>query len=116
MVHLVETGQDSRSGAGQSVSTVVDMNEGMKTILFPVSDPAKAKAVFRVLLGEPTNDAPYYVGYEADGMPSTVPIWHVDDIESRLKALVDAGAEPLQPIRSVGGGRLTASVKDADGN
>jgi predicted enzyme related to lactoylglutathione lyase len=128
-VHVVETGQESRSGAGGSLSTVVDMNEGMKTILFPVSDPAKAKAVFRVLLGEPTNDAPYYVGYEADGMqiglvpsgrsqgmPSTVPFWHVDDIESRLQALIDAGAEPLQPIRDVGGGRRTGSVKDADGN
>jgi predicted enzyme related to lactoylglutathione lyase len=105
------------------------MNEGIKTVLFPVSDPAKAKAVFRVLLGEPAHDAPYYVGYEVDGMqiglvpnghsqgmPAPVPFWHVDDIESRLKALVDAGAEPLQPLRDVGGGRLTASVKDADGN
>ena len=105
------------------------MNEGIKTVLFPVTDPAKAKAVFSVLLGEPTNDAPYYVGYEVDGMqiglvpnghrqgiPAPVPFWHVDDIESRLKALVDAGAEPLQPLRDVGNGRLTASVKDADGN
>ena len=105
------------------------MNEGVKTILYPVSDPVKAKAVFRTLLGEPAHDAPYYVGYEVDGMqiglvpnghkqgmPSPVPFWHVDDIEGRLKALVDAGAEPLQPLRDVGNGRLTASVKDADGN
>jgi predicted enzyme related to lactoylglutathione lyase len=126
---LVETGQDPRSGARWSLSTVIDMNEGMKTVLFPVSDIAKAKAVFRVLMGEPANDAPYYVGYDVDGlqiglvpnghsqgMPSTVCFWHVDDIESRLQQLVDAGAEPLQPIRDVGGGRRTASVKDADGN
>jgi predicted enzyme related to lactoylglutathione lyase len=104
------------------------MND-MKTILIPVSDPAKAKAVFGVVLGEPTQDAPYYIHYELDGlqiglvpnghrqgMPSTVPYWHVEDIEGRLQALIDAGAEPLTPIREVGGGRRTASVKDADGN
>jgi len=34
----------------------------------------------------------------------------VDDIESGLKALIDAGAEPLHAIRNVGGGRLIASV------
>jgi predicted enzyme related to lactoylglutathione lyase len=128
-IRAVESDQDSRSGAGRALPTVVDMNEGIKTILFPVTDPAKAKAVFRVLLGEPANDAPYYVGYEMDGMqiglvpnghkqgiPAPVPCWHVDDIESRLEALVDAGAEPLQPVRNVGNGRLTATVKDADGN
>src|SRR5262245_45746769 len=53
---LVEIDQDPRSGAECALSTVVDMNEGIKTVLFPVSDPAKAKAVFRVLLGEPTHD------------------------------------------------------------
>ena len=110
------------------MTTLVDMSE-MKTILFPVSDPAKAKAVFGVVLGEPTSDAPYYVGYERDGvqiglvpngqkqgMPSTVCFWHVDDIEGRLQQLIDAGAEPLTPIRQVAPGRRTASVRDVDGN
>jgi hypothetical protein len=35
---------------------------------------------------------------------------------SPLKQLVDAGAATQQAIRDVGGGRLIASVKDADGN
>jgi predicted enzyme related to lactoylglutathione lyase len=41
---------------------------------------------------------------------------HVDDIAKRLQALVDAGAEVLQQPKDVGGGKLLATVKDADGN
>jgi hypothetical protein len=38
------TGQDSRSGAGRSVSIVIGMNEGIKTVIYPVKDVEKAKA------------------------------------------------------------------------
>jgi hypothetical protein len=42
--------------------------EGIKTVLHPVSDLAKAKPVYAALLGvEPMADAPYYVGFEAAG-------------------------------------------------
>jgi predicted enzyme related to lactoylglutathione lyase len=41
---------------------------------------------------------------------------NVDDIRSALKALLDAGAEAQQEVKDVGGGKLVASVKDADGN
>jgi len=30
---LVETDQDPRSGAGRSLSTLVDMNEGIRTVV-----------------------------------------------------------------------------------
>jgi predicted enzyme related to lactoylglutathione lyase len=30
--------------------------------------------------------------------------------------LLDAGAEALQAVKDVGGGKLIASLKDADGN
>ena len=40
----------------------------------------------------------------------------VDDIQRRLDQLLEAGAETQQPITDVGGGKLIASVKDADGN
>lgn len=40
----------------------------------------------------------------------------VEDIEERLTLLLKAGAEAHQAVRDVGGGKLTASVKDADGN
>jgi len=40
------------------------MNEGVKTVIYPVSDLAGAKALFTALLGvEPLMDQPYYVGY-----------------------------------------------------
>jgi predicted enzyme related to lactoylglutathione lyase len=42
--------------------------------------------------------------------------WLVDDIMKSLKALFDAGAEAHQEVKDVGGGKLIASVKDADGN
>jgi len=105
------------------------MTSGMKTVLYPVQDLARAKAVYTALLGAPTTDAPYYVGFEvggqqlglvpnghAQGMTGPVAHWHVDDIASQLQALVAAGAEVQQPPRDVGGGRLVATVKDADGN
>jgi predicted enzyme related to lactoylglutathione lyase len=33
-----------------------------------------------------------------------------------VKALLEAGAEVHQEVKDVGGGKLIASVKDADGN
>jgi hypothetical protein len=43
-------------------------NEGVKTILVPVSDIEKAKAVYTALLGgPPQHDASYYVGFRHRG-------------------------------------------------
>lgn len=50
------------------------------------------------------------------GMTGPVAYRHVDDINERLEAPLDAGAEAQQPITDVGGGKLIATVKDADGN
>lgn len=106
------------------------MPSGIKTIIYPVKDIAEAKARFSVLLGaEPYMDEPYYVGFAVDGqdigldpnghnkgMTGPVGYWHVDDIESSLQALVDAGGQPRQELKDVGGGKLVASVEDGDGN
>ncbi|MFH8935890.1 VOC family protein [Streptomyces griseosporeus] len=106
------------------------MTAGLTTIIYPVKDLDRAKALFKALLEtEPYADEPYYVGFKdagqdvgldpnghAQGMTGPVPYWHVADIRARLSALLDAGAELLQDVRDVGGGRLIASVKDADGN
>jgi predicted enzyme related to lactoylglutathione lyase len=103
------------------------MNQGIVTVVYPVKDIDRAKALFRELLGvEPYADAPYYVGFKVgnqdigldpnghqDGMTA---YYHVDDIKKDLKSLVDAGAKTIQEIKDVGGGRLIASVKDVDGN
>jgi predicted enzyme related to lactoylglutathione lyase len=104
------------------------MTEGIKTFIYPVSDIAKAKTLYTALLGvEPVMDEPYYVGFKVGGQDvgldpnghdETGPVgyWHVDDIKSRLTGLIDAGAEVLQDVRDVGGGKLIATVRDADGN
>jgi predicted enzyme related to lactoylglutathione lyase len=106
------------------------MTEGIKTIIYPVKDLASAKALFTKLLGvEPSMDEPYYVGFRvagqdvgldphghSRGMTGPVAYWNVDDIKSSVKALLDAGADEVEGVKDVGGGKLTAMVKDADGN
>jgi predicted enzyme related to lactoylglutathione lyase len=42
--------------------------------------------------------------------------YHVDDINKSLQLLLDSGAQVQQEVKDVGGGRLIASVRDADGN
>jgi predicted enzyme related to lactoylglutathione lyase len=104
--------------------------QGIKTVLHPVSDLAAAKAVYAALLGvEPSADAPYYVGYDAEGqhiglvpngasqgMTSPVAYWHVPDIEAKLAEVTAAGATVKEAPRDVGGGRLVATLTDPDGN
>ena len=104
--------------------------QGAKTLLHPVSDLQKSKAVYTALLGiEPQTDGEYYVGYEAEGqhiglvpnggpqgMTTPVAYWHVADIEAKLAEVTAAGATLKDPARDVGGGRLVATVTDPDGN
>jgi len=80
--------------------------QGIKTVLHPVSDVEKAKAVYTALLGvAPQADSSYYVGFDVagqhigllprggpQGLRSPVAYWHVDDIEAKLAAVTAAGA------------------------
>ncbi|MFF8833814.1 VOC family protein [Streptomyces sp. NPDC015130] len=104
--------------------------QGLKTVLHPVSDLAKAKAVYAALLGvEPQVDEPYYVAFEAagqhvgllpgggpQGLTSSLAYWHVPDIEAKLAEVTAAGATVKDAAQDVGGGRLVATVVDPDGN
>jgi predicted enzyme related to lactoylglutathione lyase len=105
--------------------------EGIKTVLHPVSDLEKAKAVYAALLGvPPMADSSYYVGFEAAGqqiglvpgrggpqaMTSPVAFWHVADIEAKLAEVIAAGATLKEAAHQVGGGRLVATFTDPDGN
>jgi predicted enzyme related to lactoylglutathione lyase len=106
------------------------MTSGMKTVIYPVKDIAAAKQLYGKLLGvAPDMDEAYYVGFSVDGqhvgldpnghgkgMTGPIGYWHFDDINESLEALLEAGAETQQSITDVGGGRLIATVKDADGN
>jgi predicted enzyme related to lactoylglutathione lyase len=106
------------------------MDQRIEVIAYPVSDLARAKTLFRTLLGvDPYADQAYYVGFRvgdqeigldpyghSKGITGPVVYVSVADIQSSLKQLLEAGAQPLQAVQDVGGGKLIASVKDADGN
>ena len=100
-----------------------------KTVLTRVQDLDAAKATWSALLGTPTNDSPYYVGWTVedhevgltpagDDQDPTgpTPYWHTDDIEKASAAVVAAGGTQKQAPQDVGGGRLVALVADAEGN
>ena len=106
------------------------MNQGIRTIIYPVKDIAQAKTLYSKLLGvEPYADEAYYVGFRVGdqeigldpnghnaGMTGPVGYYHVNDIKKSLQLLLDAGAQVQQEVKDVGGGKLIASVRDADSN
>jgi predicted enzyme related to lactoylglutathione lyase len=114
----------------QGVTMTDSATQGIKTVLHPVSDLARARAVYAALLGvAPQTDSDYYVGFDAAGqhiglvpnggpqrMTSPVAFWHVPDIEAKLAEVTAAGATVEEPAHDVGGGRLVATVSDPDGN
>jgi predicted enzyme related to lactoylglutathione lyase len=106
------------------------MTQEIKTFVYPVKDLAQAKTLYSTLLGvEPYGDSPYYVGFKVGdqeigldpnghkaGLTGPVGYWPVDNIKESLQALLEAGATIVQEVKDVGGGKLIALVKDADGN
>ena len=106
------------------------MNTGIHTVIYPVTDLAKAKAMYRQLLGvEPYVDEPYYVGFRVGdqeigldpnghnhGMTGPVGYCRVGDITATLREAVEAGWWARQDVKDVGGGQLAAIVEDPDGN
>ena len=109
---------------------MTDSINGLKTVLYPVSDLERAKTVYAALLGaQPQTDESYYVGFDVAGQhigllpgggpqraTSAVAYWDVTDIESKLVEVTSAGATVAEPAHDVGGGRLVASFTDLDGN
>ena len=74
-------------------------------------------------------DGAYYVGYRIgdqdigldpngarQGMTGPLAYWNVSDIKATIDAMVSAGATLQNDVRDVGGGKLIATVTDADGN
>jgi predicted enzyme related to lactoylglutathione lyase len=106
------------------------MNQGIRTVIYPVKDIAQAKTLYSKLLGvEPYANEAYYVGFKVgdqeigldpnghkQGMTGPVGYYHVNDIKKSLQLLLDAGAQVQQEVKDVGGGKLIALVKDADSN
>ena len=103
------------------------MNQGIRTVIYPVKDIGRGKSLFSNLLGvAPYADTAYYVGFRVGDQEigldpnghkaGMTAYYHVDDIKKSLQLLLDAGAQVEQQVKDVGGGKLIASVKDADGN
>jgi predicted enzyme related to lactoylglutathione lyase len=103
------------------------MTQGMCLLVYPAKNIEADKKLFQAVLGvEPYVDTPYYTGFRTGDLEigldpkgsSSGPIayWAVDDIKAALQRLLDAGAELVQDVRSVGPGRHIAQVKDAQGS
>jgi predicted enzyme related to lactoylglutathione lyase len=127
---VLRHGFDERHSAVVTSQEEHRMTKGIQTIIYPVRDLAKAKALYGMLFGvAPYMDQPYYAAFKVAGqdvgldpnghragMTGPVGYWHVDDIGGSVKALVQAGAQLQQDVKDVGGGKLIALMKDADGN
>ena len=106
------------------------MDQGIRLFVYPVKDLTRAKTLYSKFLGiEPYAEGPYYVGFRVgdqeigldpnghkQGMTGPIGYVYVKDIKKSRQLLLDAGAQVHQEIKDVGGGRLVATVKDADGN
>ena len=101
-----------------------------KTVLYPTRALSESKQLFTDLLGvEPMADAPYYVGFQVgemqiglvpnghdQGWTGPVCFFDVGDIEATIATATERGATVVQSPNDVGGGLLTALLKDAEGN
>ncbi len=107
------------------------MFQGLKTVIYPVSDLEKAKAWYgQVLKSRPTFDKPFYVGFNVGGCElgldpdlegasrggSMVAYWGVADARSALRRLLELGAAPHSPVEEVGDDVRVATVTDPFGN
>jgi predicted enzyme related to lactoylglutathione lyase len=108
------------------------MFQGLRTVIYHVSDLDRAKAWYASMLGvEPYFDQPFYVGFNIGGFelgldPDTsgfeggsggvAAYWGVSDCEAAFNRLLELGASAHSPVQDVGGGIRAAAVTDPFGN
>ncbi|RTQ48565.1 VOC family protein [Hymenobacter gummosus] len=106
------------------------MLQGLRTIVYPVRDLARARQWYTQVLGQPPYfDEPFYVGFSvggyelgldpngpAAGAGGPVTYWGVADAASAYIRLLELGAQPHEAVHDVGGGILLGSVHDPFGN
>jgi catechol 2,3-dioxygenase-like lactoylglutathione lyase family enzyme len=102
--------------------------QGLRTVIYPVTDLAASKAWWSELLGfGPYFDEPFYVGFEVAGyelglLPDSNPsdgaltFWAVDDVAAAVAAALTVGSVQHTPVSEVGGGIVTATVRIPDGS
>jgi predicted enzyme related to lactoylglutathione lyase len=102
---------------------------GLRTVIYPASDLARAKAWYASILGlDPYFDQPFYVGFDVGGYelgldpdPAAASIgprtyWGVADADAALQELLDHGAEPHTEVTEVGDGIRVATVREPSGH
>ena len=108
------------------------MFNGLRTVVYRVSDLEQGKAWWSRLLGvAPYFDQPFYVGYNVGGYelglvtdslnPSaddarSVTYWGVADVDAAFHRLLDEGATEFHGLQDVGEGIRLAAVTDPFGN
>jgi predicted enzyme related to lactoylglutathione lyase len=105
------------------------MIQGLRTVIYPVTNLTEAKGWYEQVLGRPPYfDEAFYVGFEVggfelglipDGQPGSTgatAYWGTQDIDAEVARLVALGAGVDAPVEDVGGGIRVATVRDPDGN
>jgi len=108
------------------------MFQGLRTVIYHVSDLEKAKKWYASALEkEPYFDQPFYVGFNVGGyelgldpdMTGITPgsggvgaYWGVSDCEAAFNRLLELGASARSAVQNVGEGIRVATVTDPFGN
>ena len=105
---------------------------GLRTVIYKVTDLAKAKAWYSEAFGiTPYFDEPFYVGFEVGGYElgldpdvsrqqpgpgGSVAYWGVRDLAETLARLREQNVNVTAPMQEVGEGIKVAAVSDPFGN
>ena len=102
---------------------------GLRSVIYPCTDLAKAKEFYSQVLGHPPYfDEVFYVGFNVagfelglipDGEAGTAggqALWGVANADDALARLLSLGAQALEAVTDVGGGIRVAAVLDPFGN
>jgi len=105
------------------------MIQGLRTVVYPVTDLAEATAWYRRVLDKaPYFEQPFYVGFEVggfelglipDGQPGpagATAYCGTPDVDAELARLTSLGASIESPVADVGEGIRVATVRDPYGN